>query len=49
VRRLVLVVLTAAAATLALAAPASADCFTPDSKYFPSFQVCVGPGLPPLD
>jgi hypothetical protein len=48
VRRLVLVVLTAAAATLALAAPASADCFTPSVKGFDTFQVCVA-DLPPLD
>jgi hypothetical protein len=48
-RRLTIALLTVAAAGIALAAPASADCFTPDNKYFPSFQVCVGPDLPPLD
>lgn len=48
-RRLTVVLLTVAAASIALATPASADCFTPSSKYFPTFQVCVGPDLPPLD
>jgi hypothetical protein len=48
-RRLTVALLTVAAAGIALAAPASADCFTPNNKYFPTLQVCVGPDLPPLD
>lgn len=47
-RRLIVAVLTVAAAGIALAAPASADCFTPKVKGFDTVQVCVL-DLPPVD
>lgn len=47
-RRLVLAVLAVAAVSLPLAAPASADCFTPSVKGFDTVQVCVL-DLPPVD
>lgn len=47
-RRLTVVLLAVAAAGIALAAPASADCFTPNVKGFDTVQVCVL-DLPPVE